>query len=201
MYEQRCEAQREKCSALTSGFFEEKNGMRFKTLDFPVGYHKVHPIKLLDYQLNRWHSLGYLPLEPLREAASRIRTMEDWKPEMMRQAESAQTAGRMIEAAFFYRSAEFFVMPSDPDKRALYEKFQGIFYQHVFDGARARRVSVPYEGGSLPALHFLPHATQKKGTLVVISPQTTLSGSVFRLVDGCVLEPQHSSHESSKLSR
>ena len=34
---------------------------------FPVGYHRLHRTKILDYQLNRWHSMGWLSLEEVRE--------------------------------------------------------------------------------------------------------------------------------------
>lgn len=132
---------------------------------FPVGYHTLHRTKIMDFQLNRWHSFGYLRLEGLRDAARRIRSLEDWKPEMVRQAEKALAEGRMTEAAFFYRAAEFFALPSDPDKPALYDTFQDLFYRHVFDADRADRVEVPYEGAFLPALRV--HAREHRGTLVV----------------------------------
>jgi len=91
--------------------------MQNQAFEFPVGYHELHCTKIMDYQLNRWYSLGYIGLEPRREAAPRIRSLEDWKPEMVRQADKAVAEGRMTEAAFFYRSAEFFTLPADPDRR------------------------------------------------------------------------------------
>jgi pimeloyl-ACP methyl ester carboxylesterase len=140
--------------------------MRNQTFEFPVGYHKLHPAKIMDFQLNRWHSYGYLRLEDLRRAARQIRTLEDWTPEMTRQAKKAAAEGRMTEAAFFYRSAEFFALPTDPDKRILYDTFQDIFYGHVFDVHRAERIDVPYEGAHLPALRIQAQGDQKGGTLV-----------------------------------
>jgi pimeloyl-ACP methyl ester carboxylesterase len=140
--------------------------MRNQAFEFPVGYHKLHPTKIMDFQLNRWHSFGYLRLEDLRQAAQQIRTLEDWKPEMTRQAEKAAGEGRMTEAAFFYRSAEFFALPTDPDKVILYDTFQDIFYGHVFDVHRGERMEVPYEGAHLPALRIQAQGDQKKGTLV-----------------------------------
>ena len=53
---------------------------------FPVGYHTLHKTKIIDFQLNRWHSLGYARLEDMRAAGARIKTLADWKGELMRQA-------------------------------------------------------------------------------------------------------------------
>lgn len=141
--------------------------MRPHPFEFPVGYHRLHSTKIMDYQLNRWHSFGYLRLQDLREAAQRIRTLEDWKPEMVRQAEKALAEGRMTEAAFFYRAAEFFALPDDPDKLDLYWTFQRLFDRHVLDASLAERISVPYEGAYLPALRLQPGRDRCKGTLVV----------------------------------
>ena len=36
---------------------------------FPVGYHQFHTVKIINFQLNRWHSLGYARFEDLLQAA------------------------------------------------------------------------------------------------------------------------------------
>jgi len=46
---------------------------------FPVGYHQFHTVKIINFQLNRWHSLGYARFEDLLQAAQHIRTLDDWK--------------------------------------------------------------------------------------------------------------------------
>jgi pimeloyl-ACP methyl ester carboxylesterase len=138
------------------------------TNQFPVGYHKLHKTKIMDYQLNRWHSFGYWRLDDLREAAQRIKSLEDWKPEMVRQAEKALAEGRMTEAAFFYRAAEFFALPTDPDKQILYNAFRDTFYSHVFNAQRAERGEAPYDGSYLPTLKLEAQPPGKvKGTLVI----------------------------------
>jgi len=35
------------------------------TFTFPVGYHRLHKTKIIDFQLNRWYSLGYTRLGEL----------------------------------------------------------------------------------------------------------------------------------------
>ena len=38
------------------------------TFTFPVGYHDLHKTKIIDFQLNRWYSLGYARLKDMEEA-------------------------------------------------------------------------------------------------------------------------------------
>lgn len=111
--------------------------------DFPVGYHDLHKIKIIDFQLNRWHSFGYARLEDMIDASKRIRTADDWKDEMVRQAEKALDEGRMMNGAFYYRAAEFFTLPSDPDKIKLYDKFIDLFYNDVVRPEDLKRVLIP----------------------------------------------------------
>ena len=46
--------------------------------DLPVGYHKFHKKQIFNYQLNRWHSFGYVSFEEMEEAGGRIKDFEDW---------------------------------------------------------------------------------------------------------------------------
>lgn len=137
-----------------------------KAFSFPVGYHQLHKTKIIDYQLNRWYSLGYLRLEDVREAGQNIGGLADWKDEMVRQAERALAAGRLLNGTFFYRAAEFFTHPTDPDKRALYEHFLDLFYNQLCVDEPLERHRVPYEGGFLPAMR-LPAQGATRGTLVI----------------------------------
>lgn len=137
------------------------------TFNFPVGYHKLHKTKIIDYQLNRWYSLGYADLNDMRVAASRIRKLEDWKGEMVRQAEKALAEGRLMNGTFYLRAAEFFVPTSDPDKARLYERFIDLFYNHLCKDEPLSRHKVPYEGAYLPALRVPGQTSTTQGTLVV----------------------------------
>ena len=103
---------------------------------FPVGYVKMHKVKIIDFQLNRWYSFGYARLEDMQEAAKRIRGLSDWKDEMVSQAEKALAENRIVNAAFYFRAAEFFTHPSDPDKKILYDKFKDLFYNKAFKDRR-----------------------------------------------------------------
>ncbi len=134
---------------------------------FPVGYHTLHKTKIIDFQLNRWYSLGYARLDDMREAAARIRTLADWKGEMVRQATRAMDEGRRLNGTFYYRAAEFFTHASDPDKHALYERFIDLFYTDLFANEALERYSVPYGNAYLPALRIPHHGDGVRGTIVI----------------------------------
>jgi len=71
-----------------------------------------------------------------------------------------------MNAAFYYRAAEFFATPEDPDKELLYDKFIDLFYE-VFKNDEIERFKVPYCRSFLPAMKIRSADTNKKGTLVM----------------------------------
>ena len=134
---------------------------------FPVGYHRLNNTKIIDFQLNRWYSFGYVRLEDVTEAGNNIKGLDDWKDEMVRQAKKAEKENRMMNAAFYYRAAEFFVLPTDPEKINLYDKFIELFYGKVISNENAERTLIPYEGSFLPAIHISSKIEKLKGTIVI----------------------------------
>ena len=134
---------------------------------FPVGYHSLHKIKIIDYQLNRWYALGYARLADMRQAATQLKTLADWKGVMTQLAEQALAEGRVMNGAFYYRAAEFFTHPTDPDKQALYAKFIDLFYHKLFVDEPLQRHQVPYGHAYLPALQVPAQGATKRGNLVI----------------------------------
>jgi pimeloyl-ACP methyl ester carboxylesterase len=135
--------------------------------EFPVGYYPFHKVKIINFQLNRWYSLGYTRLEDMKEAGRQLRTFDDWKRVMISLAQKAESEKRWINAAFYYRAAEFFVLPSDPDKELLYKRFSDIFYFKAFAGEPIERHWVPYEGSLLPVLRIPAAKGPVKGSIVI----------------------------------
>ncbi|MFZ1947403.1 MAG: alpha/beta fold hydrolase [bacterium] len=148
-------------TAATTQALPEGNG----GLTFPVGYERFHKNQLFNFQLNRPYSLGYARREDLAEAGGRIGSFADWKAEMTRQADAALAAGRLMNAAFYYRAAEFYTFPDDPDKLPLYDRFSELFYR-AFAAHPIERLEIPYEGARLPAIVAGP-ATGHRGTIVL----------------------------------
>jgi pimeloyl-ACP methyl ester carboxylesterase len=179
------------------------------TFTFPVGYHKLHPVKIIDFQLNRWHSLGYIPLEDMREAGRRIKGLADWKAEFVRQADQALTEDRLMAATFHYRAAEFHTHPADPDKLRLYETFSDMFYNQLFVDEPFERHWVPYaDGKALPVLRVPAQAELVRGTVVIhggfdsfieefYAPATALAAAGYEVImfdgpgQGGALKQQH----------
>ena len=133
---------------------------------FPVGYHKFHEDQLFNFQLNRWYSLGYIRFEDMKEVGQRIRAFKDWKTAMLEKAEKAKSEEGLMEAAFFYRAAEFYTFQKDPDKELLYDKFMDLFYS-AFRDDEIQRFKVPYLETFMPAMKISPVRENKKGVIVM----------------------------------
>ena len=134
---------------------------------FPVGYHLFHTVKIINFQLNRWHSLGYARFEDLLKAAQRIKKLDDWKGVMVNLAQEAEAEQRWMNAAFYYRAVEFFTLPSDPDKEELYDRFIDIFYLKAVVREPVECFLVPYEHAHLPAIRVPSAQPASRGTIVI----------------------------------
>ncbi|PKL68841.1 MAG: alpha/beta hydrolase [Methanobacteriales archaeon HGW-Methanobacteriales-1] len=132
---------------------------------FPVGYQNFHKDQLFNYQLNRWYSWGYARYEDMEEAGLKIDNFQDWKNIMIKLAKIALQEDRLINAAFYYRAAEFYTFSNDPDKEILYDKFCDLFY-NIFQNEGLERFKVPYKDGFLPVIKTSPDG-KSKGTIVL----------------------------------
>jgi len=124
-------------------------------------------VKIINFQINRWYSLGYARLEDMKWAGGQIRTFDDWKAVMTGLAEKAVSGERWINAAFYYRAAEFFVLPSDPDKEKFYDRFADLFYNKDFFSEPIERHEIPYAGSYLPSLRIPSARKPVRGTVVI----------------------------------
>ncbi len=139
--------------------------LRKQEFKFPVGYKSFHKRQLFNFQLNRPYSFGYGRFNDLKEAGLKIKTFGDWKNEMQNQADKAVAEERWLNAAFYYRAAEFYTKTSQPEKEILYNHFVQLFYDRIIR-PEVETHKVPYEKGFLPALR-VPPKNHKKGALVI----------------------------------
>lgn len=139
---------------------------RKTSFTFPVGYHEFHKDQVFNFQLNRWYSLGYTRFEDMVEAGEKIRTFGEWKHEMLRLAEKAVSEKRFMNAAFYYRAAEFYTFQDDPDKEILYDTFIDLFNQ-AFADDDIERCTVPYQDTFLPALRIRAATKRTRGRIVM----------------------------------
>jgi pimeloyl-ACP methyl ester carboxylesterase len=157
-----------------------------KDWGFPVGVHDLHSDVSLDFQLNRLATFGGGRLEDIRQAAPRIRDLADWKREFLLLAERAQTEGRAAHAAAYFRAAEFFMPPEDPDKAAAYDQQAKIFREITSDdfaSGAVRETEVPYPSGHLPAWILAPpQGVHCKGVVVIHGGFDSYAEELFPLV-------------------
>ena len=136
---------------------------------FPIGYYSLHSNVSMNFQMNRWYGCVGEPemLEEMRAVAPRISTYADWRREFVALAESASKNGHLLRSGFYWRSAEFFMMIDDPDRKNAREKFLGAV-RLVYGAELGECYAVPYADGKisgfLPAYRFKP--TRAKGTIV-----------------------------------
>lgn len=138
--------------------------MNISRITFPVGYYPFHKDRHINFHLNRWYSLGYLPKGDLETLGHGNRDTNDLKQVLIEYAEEMKTEDRYLESAIGYRAAEFFTHPKDEDKLRLYDQFQAAF-NHAIKDQEFERILIPYQAGSLPALRFSPEIS--KGTILV----------------------------------
>ncbi|MFP4115144.1 MAG: alpha/beta hydrolase [Spirochaetota bacterium] len=142
------------------------------TKQLPVGFHRFSKRAFVNYQLNRWWSLGFTRFEEIEEAGRRIRSFEDNCEVFTELADRAVRDGRLKNAAYYRRAAEFLTDPHDSRKQELYERFSEAFYE-AFAEDGIERYEVPYRGTSLSAARLAPRsedgriAKQPKGTVLI----------------------------------
>ena len=131
---------------------------------FSKVFYRLHTDANVNFQLNRcitWAGDGVV--DPLTAAAKRIHDYHDWKRELLALGKGAEKAGQCETAAYYFRAAEFFMSPGDPDKEVTYTHFIDLMDMAYPMYARARTL-VPFEGSQLPAWRL--GAGGLKGTIL-----------------------------------
>ena len=84
---------------------------------------------------------------------------------MLLLAEKAISEERLMNAAFYYRAAEFYTKSNNSEKNILYNRFIELF-DKAFKNDGIERHQVPYENAFLSSLRIPPSDTIK-GTIVI----------------------------------
>jgi len=126
-------------------------------------FYHFHIDENINYQLNRFLIPG---LEDLFAVIGRqIKNFDDWKKLFLDKASSFEAEGETDFAMGFYRAAEFFITPGDPDRTIAYEKFVNLFYQGN-GGGNLEKIIVPYGSAYLHGFKLTP-SLPDKGTIIV----------------------------------
>jgi pimeloyl-ACP methyl ester carboxylesterase len=146
---------------------EDKIQSQFR---FYKGYHNhLHPVPSVNFQLNRWiNYLGETALVELQAIAPKLTDFPSYRREFLALAEKALAEGRKLHAAYYFRSAEFFMWQDDPDKKLTRQKFLQLVLESYNIKADDFH-TIPYKDeqlqGHLYAYRFTPK--KSKDTLVL----------------------------------
>jgi pimeloyl-ACP methyl ester carboxylesterase len=137
---------------------------------FHTGYYDhLHTDPSINFQMNRWISfLGTSALEDMQRIAPRLKDYSSYRREFLALAENAFSDGRNLHAAYYFRSAEFFMRQDDPLMRPTRRKFQNLMCEKVGIN-ESDRFAVPYSDGDLNGLlpaYLFPH-DRPKSTIVI----------------------------------
>lgn len=138
---------------------------------FHIGTHDFHEEPNMNYQLNRIFSVFGGVLEEIREASGKIKTLDDWKREFLKLAETAKAENRLMHAAAYYRGANFYISPNDPDKHTSYDQYVTLIaqiHQAEFETGIIKEFKIPYENGYLSVWHILTSDKTVKKNVVVM---------------------------------
>ncbi len=102
----------------------------------------------------------------MKEAGQRVHNFEDWKRVMLELAEKATSEERSMNAAFYYRAAEFYMLKDSTEKRLMYDKFIDLFNK-AFEDDEIERSEVPYQNAFLPAIRIPAIDKRERGTIVI----------------------------------
>jgi pimeloyl-ACP methyl ester carboxylesterase len=137
---------------------------------FHYGYYDdLHPDAGVNFQLNRWiNYLGSDALDDMREVASSLKDYPSYVQAFLTLGDKALKQDRKLHAAYYYRSAEFFMWSNDPRKKPTRDKFLQLVlgWWGIKD---SDRFAISYQQDSvnvsLPTYRFTPD--QPKGTFVI----------------------------------
>jgi hypothetical protein len=150
---------------------------------FHAGYYDhLHPDPSINFQMNRWISyLGTSALEDMQGIASRLLDYPSYRREFLALAEKALSEGRSLHAAYYFRSAEFFMRQDDPLRSPTRRKFLNLLWEKVGVNESVR-FAIPYKDGNLngllPAYRF--PMTCPKAQLSFMAVTTVILKSSFR---------------------
>jgi len=137
---------------------------------FHYGYYDdLHPDYGVNFQMNRWiNYLGSDALDDMREVAPKLKDYQSYVQAFLTLGDKALQQGRKLHAAYYYRSAEFFMWSDDPQKMPTRNRFLQLALEW-WEIKDSDRFSISYQQDSrkvsLPAYRFTPD--QPKGTIVI----------------------------------
>ncbi|MBI9074398.1 MAG: alpha/beta fold hydrolase [Desulfatibacillum sp.] len=138
---------------------------------FHTGTYDFHPESNINFQLNRQLTLGGGRLEDIKSVAPKIKNLDDWKREFLNLAQTAEKDDRLLHAASYYRGADFFMTPGDPDKEWAYDQSVALFKKIVQGDIESNALiidKIKYENSSLPVFKLPAHPDAPSKGMIVL---------------------------------
>ena len=131
-------------------------------MEFNKGYYTFSPVAGMDFQLNRFYSLGVLGKDELTEIGKKATDFPKWIELFTQLGKKSEQEGNVLKAAQCYRAAQFYTLSDARDengsslKKTLYEKCMALFEAHykTVEGLHYERI--PFENGYIPVYHMKP---------------------------------------------
>ena len=140
-------------------------------MQFQTGYLEFSENVGMNFQLNRFYSMGVMEKAELMEIGRKATDFEKWIALFMETGEKAASEGNHLKAAVCYRAAHFYALSEAKDsdghplKEMLYETCMEHFdaYYRSFPEIQYQRI--PYQSGYLPVYSIKPD--HPKGIIVL----------------------------------
>jgi alpha-beta hydrolase superfamily lysophospholipase len=112
--------------------------------------------------------LGVSALDDIHSISSRLTDFSSYQVEFLKLAEKAFSEGRILPAAYYFRSAEFFMQEDDPAKVPTRQKFLELLWEQ-FKITPNNRLLIPYVDGTIHGLlpTYIFHQDNSKDTIII----------------------------------
>ncbi|AAK78184.1 alpha-beta hydrolase superfamily lysophospholipase [Clostridium acetobutylicum] len=148
---------------------------------FPVGfYDDIHPDFSVNFQMNRCYTMTNddVMLKEMREISPSIHNYEEFIEKFLELYNKALNEGHKLRAAYYLRTAEFYMTADHPQKQNYRKQFISLM-QEYFNISDEQPYKVPYENGFLPAYRFTSEAP--KGTIVMFGGFDSYVEEMFKM--------------------
>lgn len=148
---------------------KQEGGMKMTT--FPIGFHNFHSDTGVNFQLNRWYSLGSIDYDTLMEIGKATTDFSSWVDTFTRYGERFHRQGDYIAAATCFRAAQFYTLGDERNadgqlkKISAYERCMAE-YDIAYGDLSIAYQRVPYGDKYFPVL-YLKHEGTSKGNVVI----------------------------------
>ena len=118
-----------------------------------------------NFQMNRIAAYKTaVNLDELWAIAPKLKDFSSWTTEWLRLAQKAESEQRYLNATYYYRMAEFYMIDESAEKLECYKYFMNCFHK-AYENEGLDYYKIPFEGTYLPAYKL--KAENEKGIIVV----------------------------------